>query len=188
MIDRIRKTKVEQVGKNTWKDEKDNYYILNIDKTKFLKLDVKQYNIYHFLEMRTILALITFFLLEYYSYSIFLAILAGIVVYVVMASLNRYWLLPSLPEYYKATGNFETSFLDRFKNTNRRQCFTGMMLSLVVSILLVYNFISMDYQITYLWDTNHMQQLLTTWIYILFTILLITSTLLYLYGLISKKR
>ena len=187
MIDRIKKTKVESVGRNVWKDARNNIYILNQDKTKFLKMTPKQSGFYRFFNMRLVLAFIVLFLFEYYFNRMILALILSIGVYIIMEMIYRFVFLPKLIEAGKVEGEIDKSWLSRFYKASDKELIKGFLLSLFITCLLIYNFISLDYKIEYIWNTNEPTQMLTVLLYLLISFVLFFSTLLHLWYFLKRK-
>lgn len=187
MIDRIKKTKVESIGHNVWKDARNNVYILNKDKTKFLKMSPSQSSMYRFLNMRLILAFIVLFIFEYYFNQFALALACSIGIYIVMEIIYRFVFLQKLTEAGKVEGEIDKSRLSRVFHASKKELYKGLGLSVLITGLLIYNFISLEYKIEYAWNFSEPQQMLTVLLYLVITIVLILSVLLHLFALLKQN-
>ena len=188
MIEKIQNIRVNEVSRNVWQDNRNNVYIVNRDKTAFLKMEPQQFKVWQILNLRIVIGFIIAFLYDYYFNSLFIGIAIGAVCYVAIEAYYRLKFLNGLMEVGKIKDPNELSkggFLD-FK-LEKKSLLKRTLMCLIVDVLLFINFFSLEYNLSALTDLSDMKTFLTVFLYCAFIIAVSIFFVLYLIAWIKKK-
>lgn len=184
---KINNREVNEIGKYIYMDNFHKMYILNTKRDGYLMLNMKQQKQFQFFRFRFVISMLAGFLLYYYVSISYISIIFGVSVFMVLHLIYRYIFLSTLTEVKGVIKKEKGGWKDNFLKASNSSLIKLTILSLVICVLFIYNFIDLfllNNQIV----LKDFERLVSLFLYLLMIIGSGSVSILSLYYLMKKRK